>query len=79
MPPAAPDAMSMMETKQPGAGAAATTMGATPVAAICCMCACAVQPNPTNMCLQCLRTQVGQRHRYTNIYTRNHLPALINE
>ncbi len=31
----------------------------TPVAAICCMCAISIQPNPTNMCLQCLRTQVN--------------------
>ncbi|KAM3574575.1 hypothetical protein VYU27_003489 [Nannochloropsis oceanica] len=31
----------------------------TPVAAICCMCAINIQPNPTNMCLQCLRTQVN--------------------
>lgn len=34
-------------------------ISATPVAAICCMCALSIQPNPTNMCLQCLRTQVN--------------------
>lgn len=32
----------------------------TPSMAVCCMCALSIQPNPTHMCLQCLRTQVRE-------------------
>jgi nonsense-mediated mRNA decay protein 3 len=31
----------------------------TAAAAICCMCGTTIAPNPANMCLQCLRTQVS--------------------
>jgi nonsense-mediated mRNA decay protein 3 len=45
----------MMEVEAPPAGGLQTHAAA----AICCMCGISIDPNPTHMCLQCLRTQVS--------------------
>jgi nonsense-mediated mRNA decay protein 3 len=48
---------------------------ATPAAILCCLCGISIQPNPTNMCVDCLRNQVditeGIQKHVTITYCKN--------
>ncbi|GBG76502.1 hypothetical protein CBR_g22250 [Chara braunii] len=47
----------------------------TPGVVLCCLCGTAISPNPTNMCMSCIRTQVditeGLQKQLTIFYCRN--------